>query len=136
MTGFDFRPSRPIAITMTAVAALLLVFGLVTFVRQGFSWFAAAWLATAVLILGTFVRRFFVAERTDRRAADTGGPGRDGGLKPTRPMAVVSAVAGVGMAVFGVVKFGGSNPVFVVFWLLALVLIVGGQLWAAFSRPR
>jgi hypothetical protein len=42
----------------------------------------------------------------------------------------------LGLAVFGVVQFGGSNPIFVVFWLVALVLIAGGQLWAAFGRPR
>lgn len=122
MTGFNFRPSRPIAITMVAVAVLLLGFGLFTFIRDGFTPFAVVWLAVAASIVIVLVRR-------SRSTPDTGG------LRPSRPMAVVSAVVAVGMAVFGVVKFGGTDPVFLVCWLLALAAIAGGQLWAAFRAP-
>jgi hypothetical protein len=123
MTGFDFRPSRPIAISMIIVAALLFAFGLITFIRDGFSPFAVLWLAVAAFIVLGFVRRFA------RPAPD------DGGMRPSRPMAVVSAVFAVGMAVFGVLKFGAGNPAFLAFWLAALAAIAGAQLWAAFRPP-
>jgi hypothetical protein len=52
------------------------------------------------------------------------------------PVAVVSELIGVGMLVFGIAGFrgaDGSGQAFLVFWCLALVAIIGLNLWAASS---
>jgi hypothetical protein len=55
---------------------------------------------------------------------------------PSKPMAVVSTVVGVGLMVFGILRFGRADPVFIVMWVAFCLLIVGGQLWAAFGQRR
>ena len=57
--------------------------------------------------------------------------------KPSKPAAVVSALIGVGMLGFGIANFGGADgggQGFLIFWCLALVAIIGLNLWAAFSK--
>jgi uncharacterized membrane protein len=56
-------------------------------------------------------------------------------VKPAKPAAVLSAVVGVGMLIFGIVMLvQGANPAFMALWIVALVGIVGFNLWAAFAR--
>jgi hypothetical protein len=64
MAGLTGRPDKPIAIAMTATAALLICFGIITFAREGWGWFSWLWLAAGLIVLSGFVRRFFVARRT------------------------------------------------------------------------
>ncbi|AGZ43066.1 hypothetical protein [Actinoplanes friuliensis] len=123
MTGFDLRPSRPIAIAALVVGALLLLFGIITIVRDGFSWFAVLWLGVAAFVLAGLTRRFWSI-----------GPRE--GLRPPKAVAVLAAVLGVGIGVFGVLQFGSTDPVVTVIWVAALVCIIGGQLWSAFRPPR
>ena len=57
--------------------------------------------------------------------------------KPSKPVAVVSALFGVGMLWFGITSFrdaGGGAQGFLVFWCLAVVAIIGLNLWAAFAK--
>ena len=55
-------------------------------------------------------------------------------IRPSKPMAVISAFVGIGMIVFALTSgdFGG-NTGFLVFWVFVVIAIVGGNLWSAFS---
>lgn len=57
-------------------------------------------------------------------------------VKPAKPQAVLSAVVGVGMLIVGIVGIakGDVNPAFIVLWIVALIGIVGFNLWAAFAK--
>ena len=116
---------------MTACAALLILFGIFTFTREGWSWFSALWLAAGLFLLVLFVRLAFIS------SASKAGDDREKAVqKPSKPMAVFSAVAGVGFIIFGIVMFGRTDPFFIVVWVAFGLLIVGGQLWSAFGRSR
>ncbi|MCA0145492.1 hypothetical protein [Blastococcus sp. LR1] len=57
--------------------------------------------------------------------------------KPSKPVAVLSIVMGVGLLVFGIANFwdaGGGGRAFLVFWCLMVVAVTGLQVWAAFSK--
>ncbi|NHC15032.1 hypothetical protein [Motilibacter deserti] len=57
--------------------------------------------------------------------------------RPSKPAAVLSAVVGVGMLVFGISTFhdeGGSAVGFLVFWCAVVAGIVGLNLWSAFAK--
>jgi hypothetical protein len=58
--------------------------------------------------------------------------------KPSKPVAVFTAVVGAAMLVFGIVQFGssdsGGGKAFLVIWCVVLVGIVALNLWAAFSK--
>ncbi len=57
--------------------------------------------------------------------------------KPSKPVAVLTVFFGIGMLYFGISNFrdaeGGAQG-FLVFWCLAVVAIVGLNVWAAFSK--
>jgi hypothetical protein len=53
-------------------------------------------------------------------------------VKPSKPAAVLSLVIGIGLLVVGLTSFHKLGP-FVVVWALALLGIIGFNLWAAFS---
>ncbi len=56
-------------------------------------------------------------------------------VKPAKPMAVLSAVVGLGMLGFGIYSLAnGANPAFMALWIVALLGIVGFNLWAAFAK--
>jgi uncharacterized membrane protein YkvI len=57
MALFNPRPSRQLALTIIAAAAVLAVFGTVTLITQGYPWFALLWLALAAVIVIFAVRR-------------------------------------------------------------------------------
>ncbi|NYJ08121.1 hypothetical protein [Petropleomorpha daqingensis] len=58
--------------------------------------------------------------------------------KPSKPVAVFTAVVGAAMLVFGIVEFGssgsGGGKAFLVVWCVFLVGMVSLNLWAAFSE--
>ena len=57
--------------------------------------------------------------------------------KPSKPVAVVAALFGIGMLYFGISNFRdaeGGGQGFLVFWCLGVVAITGLNLWAAFSK--
>ncbi|MCU1623752.1 MAG: hypothetical protein JWL79_2597 [Frankiales bacterium] len=56
--------------------------------------------------------------------------------KPSKPAAVLSVLIGAGMLIFAITAFDtskGSTTGFLIFWCVALVAIVGMNVWAAFS---
>lgn len=57
-------------------------------------------------------------------------------IRPAKPQAVLTAVVGVGMLAVGIgVIAKGDAPVgFIALWIVALVGIVGFNLWAAFAK--
>lgn len=54
--------------------------------------------------------------------------------KPSRPVAVLTALVGIGMLAFALTSMGGANVAFLVFWCVVVVAVVGLNLWAAFAR--
>jgi preprotein translocase subunit Sss1 len=57
-------------------------------------------------------------------------------IKPAKPQAVLSAIVGLGMlgfAIYAIAK-GDANPAFIALWVVALIGIVGFNLWAAFAK--
>ena len=55
-------------------------------------------------------------------------------VKPSKPVAIFSALVGVAMLVFGIVQFHGHNSAFLALWCVMLVGIVGLNLWSAFAK--
>lgn len=59
-------------------------------------------------------------------------------VRPSKPVAVLSAVVGLGILGFGLAAMSSGdedvNPAFMVFWVLVCLGIVGFNLWAAFAR--
>ena len=53
-------------------------------------------------------------------------------IKPSKPLAVLSLLVGVGLLVVGVTRMHKFTP-FVGFWVIFLIAIVGFNLWSAFS---
>lgn len=58
-------------------------------------------------------------------------------IRPSKPAAILSAVVGVVILVVGLVNVTGrtGNVWFSVLWAVAVLLIIGFNLWSAFS-PR
>jgi hypothetical protein len=57
--------------------------------------------------------------------------------KPSKPVAVLGIVVGVGMLVFGITQFRnaeGGGLAFLVFWCAMVVAITTLNTWAAFSK--
>jgi hypothetical protein len=57
--------------------------------------------------------------------------------KPSKPVAIVGILVGIGMLGFGIAGFGdadGGVPAFLVFWCAAVVGITALNTWAAFSE--
>jgi hypothetical protein len=54
-------------------------------------------------------------------------------LRPSKPMAILGAILGVAMVVFGLVQFGGRGG-FIWLWAVFGIAIVGFNLWAAFAK--
>jgi hypothetical protein len=46
----------------------------------------------------------------------------------------LSAIGGVGMMIFAVVRFGRTDPLFIVFFVIVALLICGSFVWSAFGR--
>lgn len=59
-------------------------------------------------------------------------------FKPSKPMALLSVVFGIGMITFALVNYfqddEGEGRGFLIFWCFGVVAIVGLNLWAAFSK--
>ena len=126
MAGYGFRPSKPRAAFVAVLCSAMVIYGIVQFVRSGqFQWFYVLWAAVGVFIVAATLRQGFGSKR-DRDEA----PGRDT-LRPSRPMAVLSAVVGAGLIVFGVLRIHGP---FLILWVLFAVATVGFNLWSAFGR--
>jgi hypothetical protein len=53
-------------------------------------------------------------------------------IKPSKPVAVLSAVVGVAMLVVALTSIRKSTP-FLILWIAIIVAIVGFNLWSAFS---
>jgi hypothetical protein len=47
---------------------------------------------------------------------------------------VLSAVGGVGVIIFAIVRFGRTDPSFFVFFVIVALLICGSFIWSAFGR--
>ncbi|WP_219418384.1 hypothetical protein [Pseudonocardia nigra] len=54
-------------------------------------------------------------------------------IRPSKPAAVVGAIAGVAIVIFGVVQIGFDTP-FVWLWAAIGIAIVAFNLWAAFAK--
>jgi hypothetical protein len=57
--------------------------------------------------------------------------------KPSKPVAVLGIVVGIGMLGFGISQFGdaeGGGLAFLVFWCAMVVGITAVNTWAAFSE--
>ncbi|MFC9250170.1 hypothetical protein [Amycolatopsis thailandensis] len=55
-------------------------------------------------------------------------------VKPSKPVAIVGALIGIGMLVVVFVNGIGRDNGFIWLWAAACVAIVGFNLWAAFSK--
>jgi hypothetical protein len=57
--------------------------------------------------------------------------------KPSKPVAILGIIFGIGMLVFGITMFGksddGGGRAFLVFWCVGVVAITVLNTWAAFS---
>jgi hypothetical protein len=53
-------------------------------------------------------------------------------IKPSKPAAMLSLVVGIGILIVGLTSFHKFSP-FLIVWVLALVGIIGFNLWSAFS---
>ncbi|MFC7545716.1 hypothetical protein [Plantactinospora sp. GCM10030261] len=147
MTCYRMPPNRPLAWLIAGVGTAIVVFGVTRIVGEPFSWFSVLWIATGITVVGNALvtalgkgglRRFV-------RPVDPGGPAALSGddepephrVRPSRVGSVVGAVAGIGILIFGVTRFGsdGSHRGFVVLWILIGVVIIIFNLWTAWS-PR
>lgn len=57
--------------------------------------------------------------------------------KPSKPVAVLGIVFGIGMLAFGINAFWdapGAGRAFLIFWCFGVVAITGLNTWAAFSK--
>ena len=57
--------------------------------------------------------------------------------KPSKPVAVLGIVVGIGMIAFALMTLGkahGGGKAFLVFWICGVVAITGINTWAAFSK--
>ena len=56
--------------------------------------------------------------------------------KPSKPVAVVTVLFGIGMLYFAISSFpkDGGGLGFLIFWCCGVVAIVGLNVWAAFSK--
>lgn len=140
------RPSKPQAIVTAVLGAALLVFGITQFVGRPFSWFFVAWVVVGLLVIGLTLRaglgrgrgRWLVPSVELDESADTSPDGRPQRYraKPSKPMAVLGAVFGAALLVFGITRFAGSGQSrpFLVLWVVFGLVIIGFNLWSAFSR--
>ncbi len=56
-------------------------------------------------------------------------------IKLSKPMAVLSAVMGVGMIIFALLNDDlNKNGGFLAFWIFAVIAIVAFNLWSAFAN--
>ena len=127
MTGNRIRPSKPHAVLIAVLCSAMVVFGVVQFVRGGeFHWFFVLWVAIGVFIVAAALFQAF------RGKGLAGRPPAGGfAVRPSKPMAVIGAVMGVGMMVVGGLNIRGP---FVFLWLAAVAAIIVFNLWSAFGR--
>ncbi|MDG4826703.1 hypothetical protein O7635_33050 [Asanoa sp. WMMD1127] len=137
MSRFGVRPSRPQAALMAVFGTVILVAGVVQFVRTGqFDWFTVLFVLAGLWIVGFSVLAALgkgPALFTSReRGAPTGGLS----FRPSRPVAVAGAVFGAAVIIFGVVQFAraGAFSWFLVVWAVLGASVVGFNLWSAFAR--
>jgi len=151
MAKYGLRSSKPHAVLVAVLASAMMIFGIAQFISSGrFEWFYVLWVAIGVFVVGATLRQAFGAkpgrgapvdidDTRDRprgssrlwgmtAARDPEGPYR---LRPSKPMAVVSAVVAVAMIGFGVAFLHGP---FVILWALFAAGIAGFNLWSAFGR--
>ena len=137
---------------IAVLGSAMLIFGIVQFVLSGrFEWFYVLWLAVGVFIVVATLWQGFgsrpgrgtpvdVDDSGDRPRGsahlwgmtaerdDAAGPYR---LRPGKTGAVLGAVVGVAMIVFGLTTLHGP---FVILWVVFVVAIAGFNLWSAFER--
>ena len=127
MTGYRIRPSRPHAVLIAVLCSAMVVFGVVRFVRGGeFHWFFVLWVAIGVYIVATALSQAFRGKGLAGRL-----PAGGFAVRPSKPMAVIGAVVGVGIMVVGGLNIRGP---FVFLWLAFLAAIIVFNLWSAFGR--
>ncbi|ATO13591.1 hypothetical protein CO540_06880 [Micromonospora sp. WMMA2032] len=118
---------------IATLGAVLAGYGVLRLVTEPFSWFPVLWLAAAVTMVGTTLRRALAA-RTAERRPPVPRPARRAG----RAMAVASALFGVVLLAVALPRFArdGHSPALLALWATFAVAIVGFNLWTAFRRPR
>ena len=140
------RPDKPKALFVAAGAFALMVFGIVQMVSSGgFQWFLVLWVTIGLYIIVSALIQGFGGRdpatgsisADDRPVNDHPGSQRPAGMPGGRPMAVVGAVIGAGILIFGALQMRGSgNDGFLVFWIVFGVAIIAFNLWTAFRRKR
>ncbi|MFC7532151.1 hypothetical protein [Actinoplanes sp. GCM10030250] len=138
MPRYQLRPSKPQAVFTAAGAAALLIFGIVQMVRSGeFQWFFVLWVVIGLLVIGGALVQGFGRRPTGMGTATVDDASAPANLRfaTGKPMAVIGAVAGAAILIFGVVKMAGTpNSGFLVLWVIFGVAIIAFNLWTAFGR--
>lgn len=144
MTRYRRRPSRPKAAMTAILGTVLLVFGTVQFVRgERFHWFFVAWLAVGLVIVGLSLwawlgkgPELFTAESAITQVEEGGPDEPSVRVRPAKPVAVTSALVGVGALVYGIARFVQADRFswFLVLLTIFGVSVIGFNLWAAFAK--
>ncbi|WP_146169009.1 hypothetical protein [Actinoplanes italicus] len=132
MPRFD-RPSKPYAVFVAIFGLALLVFGVVQVTRQdGFHWFLVVWVLVGLGMIGYVLAQGF-GRRRDAPVEDSEPLGVR--LARNRPLAVTSALVGLGAIVYVSIRMSDGKPLgsWLFFALFGLAAI-GFNLWSAFSR--
>lgn len=132
---FDVRPSKPYAVFMALGALAILIFGTVqVFLHDAFEWPFLLFLAAGLFIIVAVLTHAFRGDTATARTGSSAEPA-DGRIARNRTLAVVGAIAGVGILIFGGFMLAGKeSPLEIALFSVAGLAIIGFNLWSAFSR--